>query len=154
MAISAAERVSAATAPKCDYVSATVLSEWFACSPQYLRKLQAEGVIEKMPQGFALQPSVVCYVKHLRRAKNASPRAAANVELAKVRARLLMMRLEEKQKTLMPTAEHEAIIERLAGLTLTKLSGWPARIAGADMALRRRCEAVLRELRRDLAQEA
>ena len=34
---------------------------------------------------------------------------------------------------------------------LTKLSGWPARVAGADLVVRRRAEAVLRELRTEIA---
>ena len=40
----------------------------------------------------------------------------------------------------------------LASLVLTKLGGWPARIAGADLGLRRRAEAVLRELRTEIAE--
>ena len=47
---------------------------------------------------------------------------------------------------------HEAMIDAMDGLMLTKLSGWPARIAGADLALRRRAEAVLRELRTEIAE--
>jgi len=39
----------------------------------------------------------------------------------------------------------------MAGLVLTKLGGWPARIAGADLGLRRRAEAVLHELRTEIA---
>jgi hypothetical protein len=41
----------------------------------------------------------------------------------------------------------------MAGLTLTALSGWPARIAGTDLVLRRRAEALLLELRKALADE-
>ena len=42
---------------------------------------------------------------------------------------------------------HEAMIDQMAGLVLTKLGSWPARTAGADLELRRRAEAVMRELR-------
>ena len=48
--------------------------------------------------------------------------------------------------------EHEAMIDQMAGLVLTKLGGWPARIAGADLGLRRRAEAMLRELRSEIAE--
>jgi len=34
---------------------------------------------------------------------------------------------------------------------LTKLGGWPARVAGADLVLRRKAEAVLHELRIEIA---
>jgi hypothetical protein len=46
------------------------------------------------------------------------------------------------------------MIDRMAGLVLTKLGGWPARIADADLGLRRRAEAVLRELRTEIAEAA
>ncbi len=47
---------------------------------------------------------------------------------------------------------HEAMIDRMAGLVLTKLGGWPARIAGSDLVVRRRAEAVLRELRTEIVE--
>ena len=40
----------------------------------------------------------------------------------------------------------------MAGLMLTHLGSWPARIAGRDLALRRRADAVLRELRTEIAE--
>lgn len=70
------------------------------------------------------------------------------------RSRLLELRVKREAGELMPTADHEAVIDALAGLTLTKLSGWPKRVAGNDLALRRKCEAVLHELRTEMAQEA
>ena len=42
----------------------------------------------------------------------------------------------------------------MAGLVLTKLGGWPARVAGTDLVVRRRAEAVLRELRSGIAEVA
>jgi hypothetical protein len=47
---------------------------------------------------------------------------------------------------------HQAMIDQMAGLVLTKLSGWPARIAGQDLGLRRRAETMLRELRTEIAE--
>jgi hypothetical protein len=43
------------------------------------------------------------------------------------------------------------MIDQMAGLVLTKLGGWPARVAGADLVMRRRAEAVLRELRVEIS---
>ena len=37
---------------------------------------------------------------------------------------------------------------------LTALSGWPARIAGTDLVLRRRIEAAVRELRVEISTTA
>jgi hypothetical protein len=43
------------------------------------------------------------------------------------------------------------MIDEMAGLVLTKLGGWPARVAGSDLVVRRKAEAVLRELRTEIA---
>ncbi len=52
----------------------------------------------------------------------------------------------------MLTSDHEAVIDELVGLTLTKLGGWPARVGGADLGVRRKAEAVLREMRTEIAE--
>ena len=70
------------------------------------------------------------------------------------KAALLRMRIEEKQRTMVRRDAHEAMIDEMVGLVLTKLGGWPARIAGADLGLRRRAEAVLHELRTEIAEAA
>lgn len=44
-------------------------------------------------------------------------------------------------------------MDQSTGLVLTHLSGWPARIGGHDLALRRKAEAVLFELRTEIANE-
>jgi hypothetical protein len=45
----------------------------------------------------------------------------------------------------------EESMDEVLGLTLTHLSGWPARIAGHDLALRRKAEALIFELRTAIA---
>jgi hypothetical protein len=45
-------------------------------------------------------------------------------------------------------------MDELAGLVLTTLSGWPARIAGQDLPLRRKAENLMSELRTELANAA
>jgi hypothetical protein len=44
------------------------------------------------------------------------------------------------------------LIDSMAGLVLTKLGGLPARVAGADLGARRKAEAVILELRREIAE--
>ena len=51
----------------------------------------------------------------------------------------------------MLVSDHDGAIEEIAGITLTELGAWPARVAGNDMALRRRAEGVLFELRTKIA---
>jgi hypothetical protein len=48
----------------------------------------------------------------------------------------LELRIAKTEGELMPVAEFDQAIEQMAGLTLTALSGWPARIAGTDVVLR------------------
>ena len=64
---------------------------------------------------------------------------------------MLRIRIEEKKRELVPRDVYESMIDQMAGLVLTKLGGWPARVAGHDLGLRRRAEAVLRELRTEIA---
>jgi hypothetical protein len=67
---------------------------------------------------------------------------------------LLQIRIEEKKRTLVRRDAHEAMIDQMAGLVLTKLGGWPARIAGHDLGLRRRAEALVCELRTEMSKAA
>jgi hypothetical protein len=135
-------------------VSASALALHLDCSRAYIGKLEAEGVIQRQGDGFPLDQSRVAYLRYLRRERQQSPRAAADAEHALAKAALLRLRIEEKQRTLVKRDEHEAMIDQMAGLVLTKLGGWPARIGGADLGVRRKAEAVLRELRVEIAEAA
>jgi hypothetical protein len=132
-------------------VSASALALHLDCSRTYIGKLEAEGVIQRQRDSFPLDQSRVAYLRHLRRERQQSPRAAADAELASARATLLRIRIEEKQRTLVPRDVYDSMIDQFAGLVLTKLGGWPARVAGTDLVVRRKAEAVLRELRTEMA---
>ncbi len=133
-------------------VSASVLALHLDCSRTFIGKLEAEGVIQRTDQGFPPDQSRVAYLRHLRRERQQSPRSEADAAHAKAKTELLQMRIEEKKRTLMWRDAHEVMIDQMAGLVLTKLGGWPARIAGADLGLRRRAEAMLHELRIEIAE--
>ena len=135
-------------------VSASALALHLDCSRTYLGKLEAEGVIQRQGDGFPLDQSRVAYLRYLRRERRQSPRAEADVEHALAKAALLRIRIEEKQRTLVPRDVYESMIDQMAGLVLTRLSGWPARVAGTDLVVRRRAEAVLCELRTEIAEAA
>ena len=92
------------------------------------------------------------YLTHLRPERARSPRAAADTKHAEAKTALLQIRIEEKQRRLVRRDAQEAMIDQMAGLVLTKLGGWPARVAGTDLVVRRRAEAVLRELRTEIAE--
>ena len=67
----------------------------------------------------------------------------ADADHVEVKTEMLQLRLMEKKRELVRRDAHEAMIDQMAGLVLTKLGGWPARVAGADLGVRRRAEAVL-----------
>ena len=133
-------------------VSASALALHFDCSRTYIGKLEVDGVIQRQGDGYLLDQSRVAYLRYLRRERQQSPRSEADAAHANAKTELLQIGIEEKKRTLMRRDAHEALIDQMAGLVLTKLGGWPARIAGADLSLRRRAEAVLRELRAEIAE--
>src|SRR6478672_7749116 len=89
-----------------------------------------------------------------RRRSDAQERSYDSDWLGKAgfKTEMLQLRLMQARRELVSREAHEAMIDQMAGLVLTKLGGWPARIAGADLGLRRRAEAVLRELRAGIAE--
>ena len=136
-------------------VSGYKLAAHFGVVRQHIDHLLAQGVIEKRSDGLFDQDQCrLRYITHLRSEHQRSPRSAADAEHSKAKTQLLQIRIEEKQRTLVRRDVHEAQIDQMAGLVLTKLGGWPARIAGQDLGLRRRAEAVLRELRTEIAEAA
>ena len=132
-------------------VSASALAQHLDCSRTYISKLEAEGVIHRQGDGFLLDQNRVAYLRYLRREKRQSPRSEADADFQRAKSELIRLRVAEKRRELMPTSEHNAFVDELAGLLLTKLSGLPARVAGADLALRRKAEAVVFELRTEIA---
>jgi hypothetical protein len=83
------------------FVGATELAQRIDISRPYINKLESEGVLRRTPKGFPLDASVIDYIRYLRRERPPSPRAAADAELAKAKARWLELRVMEKEKTLM-----------------------------------------------------
>jgi hypothetical protein len=59
-----------------------------------------------------------------------------------------------KQKQPVRRDDHNAMIDRIAGIVLTKLGGWPARIAGHDLGPRRSSEALVCALRTEMSKAA
>jgi hypothetical protein len=126
------------------------------CARAYVRKLEAEGVLQRAPDGsgFALDQNRVAYLRYLRRERQQTPRAAADAEHTAAKAELLRIRIAEKQRELMPVADHNALVDQMAGVVLTAMSGMAARIGGHDLQLRRRVEEIVYETRVAIAQAA
>ena len=81
-------------------VSASALAHHLDCSRAYIRKLEAEGVIQRQGDGFPLDQSRVAYLQYLRRERRQSPRNEADAEHALAKAALIRIRIAEKQHQL------------------------------------------------------
>ena len=123
-------------------VSASALALYLDCSRTYVGKLEAEGVIQRQGDGFPLDQSRVAYLRYLRREHRRSPRTEADPDHLKVKTELLQLRLMEKGRELVRRDEVDALIDDIAGVTLTALSSLPARCAPrGDLAIRRKHRA-------------
>ena len=108
-------------------------------------------MIQRQGDGFPLDQSRVAYLRHLRRERRLPPRAEADAEHVKVKAELLRLRLIEKKRELVRRSDADALLDEIAGVVLTHLSGWPARIGGHDLVLRRKAQGLAHELRSEIA---
>ena len=133
-------------------VNVSALARHLDCTRTYIGKLEAEGVIQRRGSGFPLDQSRVAYLRYLRRA-SASPRNEADAEHAKAKAALLRLRIAEKQRMLVPRADFDAVIDGIAGVGLTHLSGMAARCSN-DLMVRRKIDAVVYEVRKEMAKVA
>ena len=137
--------------PHDDLVSGYKLAAHLGISRQAVDVLAAQGVLTRRPDGlFDRSANRLAYLKHLK-AERRSTSTAAHAEYAKQKARLLELRIARQERSLMLVSDHDAVIDELCGIVLTKLGGWPARIGGTNLDVRRRAEFVLRELRTEIA---
>ena len=73
-------------------------------------------MIQRQGDGFPLDQSRVAYLRYLRRERRQSPRSEADAEHALAKAALLRIRVEEKQRTLVPRTMYEGMIDQMAAL--------------------------------------
>jgi hypothetical protein len=99
-------------------------------------RLTAEGILERTSAGYLMDDSRRRYIRHLREEYRKSPRAAADADLQRHKARLVEMKTARQERETMLVSEHEEFMDDVIGLTLTELGGWPARVAGHDLMLR------------------
>ena len=109
-----------------DVVTANSLATHLGMTRQNVARLTAEAVIEQRSDGcYDQTASRLRYIKHLRDEHRRSPRSEADAAHVALKAEMLQLRLLEKRKQLVPRDAHEAMIDQMAGLVLTKLGGWP-----------------------------
>jgi hypothetical protein len=134
-------------------VSASALALHLDWTRAYIGELEAEGVIQRQGDGFQLDQSRVAYLRYLRREPRQSPRAEADADHVKVKTEMLQLQLMEKRRELVPRADFDAMIDGIAGVVLSHLSGMAARCSN-DLAVRRKIHAVVYEVRKEIAKVA
>jgi hypothetical protein len=134
-------------------VSASALALHLDCSRAYVGKLEAEGVIQRQGDGFPLDQSRVAYLRYLRRERRQSPRSEADVDHVRVKTEMLQLRLMEKKRELLRRADLDEAIDSIAGVVLSHLSGMAARCSN-DLVVRRKIDAVVYEVRKEMAKAA
>ena len=145
---------SRSTKTKASTVSVSALSRHLDCSQAYVRKLEAEGVLQRIGTGFALDASRVAYLRFLRRERKQSARGEADVAFTSAKTKLMQLRIDERERVLMPTDEAMSMIDEICGVFRTELSSLAARIAGRDLVERRRIDKLCNEMLRKIADAA
>ena len=145
------DRPPAAT--KSATVSASALAQHLDCSRTYIGKLEAEGVLHRAldGNGFDVDASRVAYLRFLRREHRRSPRTQADADHVKAKTEMLQLRLLEKQRKLVRREDANELLDEICGVVLTHLSGMGARCS-RDMVVRRNIDAVVLQVRTELAQ--
>jgi hypothetical protein len=132
--------------------NATQLGQHLDLTRQRVAALADEHVIERLPDGrFDQDDCRLRYLRWLRDPARRSARSEADAAHVQAKTEMLQIKLAEKRRDLVRRDEANALLDEVAGVMLTHLSAWPARIAGPNLELRRRAEALLIELRRDIA---
>ena len=133
-----------------DIVTANSLATHLGCTRQNIARLTAEAVIEQRSDGHYDQTaSRLRYIKHLRTPR--SSRAEADAAHVKVKTGMLQLRMMERQRKLVRREDANALIDEICGVVLTHLSGMGARCS-RDMVVRRNIDAVVHQIRTELAQ--
>jgi hypothetical protein len=140
-------------APKSVTVSAVALARHLDCNRTYIQKLEAEGVLHRDGDGFPLDASRIAYLRYLRRERQRSPRGEADADFQRAKAELIRLRIQEKQRDLMPVSEFMDMVDQICGIFLTHLGSMPARCSDRDLPLRRRLEGWVYEVRVAVADE-
>ena len=135
-----------------DVVTANSLATHLGMTRQNVARLTAEAVIEQRSDGcYDQTASRLRYIKHLRSDSRRSPRTQADADHVRVKTEMLTLRLMEKQRMLVRRDDANELLDTVCGVVLTHLSGMAARCS-RDMVVRRNIDAVVHQVRVELAQ--
>ena len=130
-------------------VSQGALAKRIGLSRERVNQLVGERVLELGPDGrMDADASILAYIRFIR---NARPQSAAADRLREAKAIAVEMRTQREAHNLIETDEAVDATRDILGVVLTGLSSLPARVAGNDLALRRRIETEIFTIRQTVA---
>lgn len=120
-------------------------------SPQWIRRLVADGYIAKQPGGGVLKRDVfVGYIRFLTDEGRRATKVQAESRVRDARAREIELRIAEREKRLIEITDMEEVIDEFSGMLRAELSGLPARVT-RDLVLRRTIERAIDDILTRLA---
>jgi hypothetical protein len=149
------KRRKSATAGDPVLVAGPVLAVHLDLTPQRIAQLAEDRIIERRPDGrYDQDDSRLRYLRWLRDPARRQVRTEAAAAFVAAKTEMLNLKLAAKRRELVRQSDVDELLEQIAGVTLTHLSGMAARIAGPDLQLRRRIDQVVHETRVAIAQAA
>ena len=134
-----------------DVVTANSLATHLGCSRQNIARLTAEAIIERRADGhYDQSASRLRYIKHLRTSSR-TVRSEADSQHVLAKAQMLQIKITQQQRKLVLREDANALLDEMCGIVLTHLSGMAARCS-RDMTVRRNIDAVVHQVRTELAQ--
>ncbi len=134
-----------------DIVSASSLATHLGMTRQSVQWLTTEAIIERRSDGnYNQSASRLKYIKHLR-SSTRTARSLADSQHTAAKAEMLRIKILQQQKKLVLREDCNALLDEVCGIVLTHLSGMGARCS-RDMVVRRNIDAVVHQVRTELAQ--
>ena len=121
-------------------------------SKQHLGKLERAGIVKRaVKDQWPLAATMRALIEDAN--ARAAAHSASRAKLDDLRAKREALKLQRECHDLVRRSEFETAIDFTAFTVLRHLDPVPARLAGRDLTLRRRCEAELRTARAGMAKD-
>jgi phage terminase Nu1 subunit (DNA packaging protein) len=123
-------------------------------SDEWVRRLIAEGVVKRSPNGGVFRDEVVrAYIAWIQDEQRRATKSASESRVKDARAREIELRIALREGELIDLADHDAIVDEMAGIFIAALSSLPARVT-RDTPLRRKIEQECDAIRGTIAETA
>jgi hypothetical protein len=108
-------------------------------------------VISKLPGGgYDLNVARVAYIRHLRRERTRSGKPEAEAAFLEQKTVALEIRNRQRLNDLLPREAVEDVLDGYVGMVTTAILSIGARVAPTDIALRRKVDAAVHEVRKSI----